>query len=206
VGKSNRRVAATALSLALMVGGSSPARADIVPVQQDVTVNAANPLSNLNSITTRGGLLCGLDNTGSDYSFFGSTDSFHQVYFVPNDAWDETTVTWNTAPAHGGATAGGTDIGGSAPGDEVRFDVTADAVREAGGDGILSLGFATIDGRSQDLEFFASREFDPDRAFRLETSGDAAVAVPLPPASFPALALMGVGLASWWMRPRWLRG
>src|SRR5262245_58248763 len=97
-----------------------PTRAATVPVLADVTLNQANPDSNLNSITTRGGLLSGLDNTGSDYTFllkfdlsalsaasissatlvgthtddFGPVESFHQVYFVPDDTWSETGVTW----------------------------------------------------------------------------------------------------------------
>lgn len=222
---------AAALSAALSFGGSA-ASADTVPIAADVTVNAANPDSNLNTITTRGGLLSGLDNVGSDYSFFlrfdladvdlsqvtkvelvgthtddfAERDSFHQVYFVPDDGWSEVDVTWNTRPAYGAATAGGIEISGSTPGDEVRFDVTADVLREAGGDRTLSLAVATIDGRTEDLEFFASREFDAARAFRLETStGGGVIAVPLPPAALPGMALLCIGGVGVWMRPRWLR-
>ena len=103
----------------------SAALAGIVPVAEDVTVNRANEDSNLNNITTRGGLLSGLDDTGSDYQFFlkfilppqsvasaklvgtytdkyGDVDSFHQTFFVPDDSWSETTMTFNNRPATSG--------------------------------------------------------------------------------------------------------
>ena len=191
-----------------------------VPVAADVTVNAANADSNLNAITTRGGLLSGLDDTGSDYRFFlkfqlasidpakiaaarlvgtytddfGPVDSFHQLYFVADDGWDETTVTWNSQPALGPATAGGFEATAHAPGDVVHFDVTAEVIREAAGDGMLSLTLTTIDGRFEDLEFFASREFDPARAFRLEIDDAPAGVIPLPSALHVAPVVLACAL------------
>jgi hypothetical protein len=179
----------------------------VVPVAADVSVNAANADSNLNAITTRGGLLSGLDDTGSDYRFFlkfnlpptdpdtvgvaqlvgtytddfGPVDSFHQLYFVDDDSWDETTITWNNKPALGAATPDGFEATAHAPGDVIHFDVTADVMREAAGDGVLSFALTTIDGRFEDLEFFGSREFDAGRAFRLEIfPAPPAGAIPLP--------------------------
>jgi hypothetical protein len=189
------------LSLVALLSEASHGAVVTIRVAQDASVNAANPDGNLNNITTRGGLLSGLDDTGSDYSFFlqynlaevagrpihsaglvgyytddfGPVDSFHQPYFVADDAWTESTVTWNTRPALGAATADGFDASSRDPGGTIRFDVTAEVVGEAEGDGIVSFGVATIDGRLGDLEFFASREFDPFRAFRLDV-----VVVPLP--------------------------
>jgi hypothetical protein len=196
------------VSLTLISAAVNVAVAAVVPVAADVTVNAANPDSNLNTITTRGGLLSGLDDTGSDYRFFlqfnlgaidpadvgpadlvgtytddfGPVDSFHQLYFVVDDGWSESSVTWNTKPALGPATADGFDATVKSPGEEVRFDVTADVAREAAGDGVLSFALTTVDGRFEDLEFFASREFDPGRAFRIAIRTPPA-AVPLPPAA-----------------------
>jgi hypothetical protein len=192
----------------------------VVPVGADVTVNAANADSNLNTITTRGGLLSGLDDTGSDYRFFlkfnlegigpsdigaakligtytddfDSPDSFHQLYFVADDSWDESSVTWNTKPALGAATAGGFDAAAHSPGDSIEFDVTTELVNEAGGDGVLSFALTTIDGRFEDLEFFASREFDPARAFRLEIDAPPVDAIPLPSALVAGPAVLAGAL------------
>jgi hypothetical protein len=205
----------------------APGRAALVPVAADVSVNAANPDSNLNTITTRGGLLSGLDDTGSDYRFFlkfnvgaavapedigtarlvgtytddfGPVDSFHQLFFVPDDSWDESTVTWNTKPALGTAIAGAAfDAIDHSPGDVIEFDVTADVLRETIDDGVLSLALTTIDGRFEDLEFFASREFDPARAFRLVIEADAQppTGIPLPPAvASGSIALAGALLVA----------
>ncbi len=56
------------------------------------------------------------------------------------------------------------------------------------GDGILSLNLTTIDGRQGDLEFFASKEFDPSLAFHLDlTLSNQPRAVPLPPAAWTGL-------------------
>jgi hypothetical protein len=205
------------LALALLSSNLCPGAT--VPVAADVTVNAANPDSNLNSITTRGGLLSGLDNTGSDYSFFlkfdlssvdanevgsakligtytddfGPVDSFHQLFFVPDDSWSESSVTWTTRPALGPASADGFDAIAHNPGNIIQFDVTEDVRREAAGDGVLSFGLATIDGRFEDLEFFASREFDAARAFHIDIASGPA-AIPLPPAALAGSALLAGAL------------
>jgi hypothetical protein len=206
-------VLAWTLAAARMVSGG------VVPVAADVTVNAANANSNLNSITTRGGLLSGLDDTGSDYSFFlkfnlasvnpndvasatlignytddfGPVDSFHQLYFVPDDGWSESTVTWNTRPALGATGADGFDATAHSPGDVIQFDVTEEVRREAAGDGILSFALATVDGRFEDLEFFASREFDSARAFHIDITSVQA-AIPLPSAALAGSALLAAAL------------
>lgn len=185
-----------------------------IPVAEDASVNRANEDGNLNSI----GLLSGLDNTGSDYEFFlkfnlpadesitsarligtlvddfnEGVESFHQFYFVPTDTWSETTITFNNKPAVGDAIGGaGFDASSIDPGETINLDVTADVQREMAGDGVLSLRLGTIDGRFEDLEFFASRELDASRAFRLEIS-TAATAIPLPVGAYlGALLLAGV--------------
>jgi hypothetical protein len=198
----------------------------------DVTVNALNPDSNLNTITTRGGLLSGLDNLGSDYRFFlkfslggfdpqsigaatligtytddfkPAVDSFHQLYFVTDDAWDESAVTWNTMPALGDATAGSFDAIAHSPGDVISFDVTAQVKREAAGDRVASFALATIDGRFEDLEYFASREFDPARAFRIQIDSPTVPppgAIPLPAASVAGAVVLAATLLIIAMRNR----
>ena len=73
------------------------------------------------------------------------------------------------------------------------FDVTNIARQEFNGDGVLSLAFATVDGRFGDLEYFASKEFDTAKAFRLELTIDqTGSAVPLP----GSLSLAAVGLVA----------
>jgi hypothetical protein len=220
------RVAILAALVSIMTASTFAA---VVPVAADVSVNAANADSNLNNITTRGGLLSGLDDTGSDYRFFlkfnlggidpadvgaatligtytddfGPVDSFHQLFFIADDSWDETTITWNTKPALGPASADGFDATAHAPGDVVQFDVTEDVKREAAGDGLLSFALTTIDGRFEDLEFFASREFDAARAFRIQIDASTPNPIPLPPAlvAGPAVLAAALVIASRAARP-----
>jgi hypothetical protein len=194
---------ATAAALLVFAGPARSATITI-PVAEDISVNRANPDGNLNTLTTRGGLFSGLDDTGSDYSFylkfvlpvqpepvtgvtligtytddFGAVDWSHQVFFVPSDAWSETTVTFNMRPELGDPIPGALfEAAAHQPGETIDFTLTDAVNAELAGDGVLSLGVATIDGRLGDLEFFASKEFDASRAFRLElTSGGDAIPV-----------------------------
>lgn len=97
-----------------------------IPVAEDASVNSLNPDGNLNTLTTRGGLFSGSDNFGSDYQFYlkfhlpkpaagevlkaanligtytnkyDNTDSLHQLSFVADDSWSESTITFNNRPA-----------------------------------------------------------------------------------------------------------
>lgn len=193
----------------------------IVPVTEDASVNALNPDGNLNTITTRGGLFSGLDNFFSDYHFFlkfslptlaagetvksailigtytdkyGGPASFHQIYFIPSDAWSESTVTFNTAPAFGDATSAAFEAFGKKTGTSQSFDITQITRQEINGDKVLSLGVATVDGRLGDLEYFASKEFGAAQGFRLQLSVQDGSAIPLP--SGVALGASGTALAA----------
>ena len=200
----------TTFLLALLVF-TTTSFAGIVPVTEDVTVNRANPDSNLNNITTRGGLLSGLDDTGSDYQFYlkfilppqpvgsakligthtdkyGVVDSFHQTFFVQDDSWSETTMTFDNRPATSSPAGGGFDATGHLVGEAIEIDLTSIVQSEMAGDGVLSLAIATVDGRLGDLEFFASREFDSAKAFRLEITGPATI--PLPAGVFSGSILL----------------
>lgn len=204
----------TALLSQTAIGGTSQL---VVPVSEDASINLSNPNGNLNTLTTRGGLFSGLDNTGSDYHFFlkfilpakapgetlqsatlvgtytdkfGGPASFHQIYFVPGDAWPESTITANTAPAFGDGAGAAFEAFGKTPGTAQSFDVSGVVLQEFNGDGVLSLAFATIDGRFSDLEYFASKEFSQSQAFRLNLTFTNGTAVPLP----GAVSLGAVGM------------
>ena len=195
-----------------------------IPVSEDASTNTANS-GNLNNITTRGGLLSGLDDTGSNYSFylkfilpdredgmhiskaalighhtddFGGPNSFHAWFFVPSDDWDETTITSSNAPPTGPDTGAGFESAGAALG-EKQFDLTAIANQEYHGDGVLSLKMQTVDGRFGDLKFFASKEFDPELAFRLDLTISP---IPLPPALASGLITLVGSAGAIWIRKR----
>lgn len=217
-----------ALILAMSSSIPAMAQSQVVPVAEDASVNAANADGQLGNITTRGGLLAGLDDTGSSYSFylkfllpvptepltkatlrgfynddFGGPPTFVGAFFVPDDSWSESTITHATAPATGGE-AGGVYSADLTVGQFFELDVTPVAKTELAGDRVLSLGLMTIDGRFGDLKFFASKEFDPALAFSLTLDS-----TPIPPAvPLPSAVVMGsVGMLLAWgarrrMRPR----
>ena len=214
--RSQVRILPGALLLAFL-SAAAHASTVTINVAEDATVNRANPDGNLNSIR----LLSGLDDTGSDYEFFlkfnlpaidpatvtsarligtpngdfdGLVESFHQFYFVPSDAWSETTITFNTKPATADAIIGaGFDASFFNPGEIIDLDITTAVHSELAGDRALSLRLGTIDGRLGDLEFFASRELEPVDAFRIELITVAA-AVPLPAGWALGAALMPLAI------------
>ncbi len=194
----------------------------VVPVAEDASTNTLNPDGAIGSITTRGGLLAGLDSLNSNYSFylkfnlptvsdpitgatlrgffnddFGGSSTFVGVLTAQDDSWSESTITANTQPL-ANEEVGGSQIVGSAVGSFVEFDVTPVVQSTAIDDGILTLALFTIDGRSGDLKFFASKEFNSANAFtlNLETAG---TAIPLPPAGMSGI--VGLGVA--WVARRW---
>src|SRR5687768_11740491 len=169
------RAALSTLTLGCL-GLATWAGPTVIPVAEDITVNQANPDSNLNTITTRGGLLSGLDGTGSDYRFYlkfnlpstpitnatlvgfytdklGGPNSFHGLYFIADDTWTESTMTFSNAPPLGGLSPNGGFEAATAMTETMQyFDITSLARQEQQGDRVLSLAFQTIDGRFEDLE------------------------------------------------------
>jgi hypothetical protein len=191
----------------------------VVPVSDDASTNELSPGGMLGWVTTRGGLLAGLDTVGSSYAFYlkfhlpdvpfdratlrgfysddyGGPPTFVGAYFVPDDSWSEETISFNTQPASS------YEIGGFSAGRPTEqffeIDLTDAARSEVAGDGVLSLRFQTIDGRFGDLKYFASKEYDADKAFTLSLE---TAAVPLPPMVLPGLA----GMAALWIGRRRLR-
>jgi hypothetical protein len=126
----------------------------------------------------------------------------HRIHFVAADDWREETITWANQPGPTFGSAEATfDAGACDVGEIVNWDVT-DVVRgELKGDQLLSLMFAatneSAERSNRNWEYFAEREFDPGRAFKLVLSsgrnvsssgGGTPAAVPLPPAVWPAAA------------------
>jgi len=122
---------------------------------------------------------------------YGNQSSFHQLYLVNNDNWDENTITYNNRPATGDAGPEGFNAVGQTPGTTQTFDITPLAKNELAGDHVLSLAFATIDGRLGDLEYFASKEFG-NGSFRVELS-EMPSPIPLPTAVGMGLTGLCVG-------------
>lgn len=132
----------------------------------------------------------------------------HRIHFVAADDWQEETINWTNQP---GPTFGSSeatfDSSKATPGDNVKFDVSDLVKKELSGDRTLSLMFAasneSTDRSNRNWEYFPEREFDQAKAFHLTINssrgvGDGGpVAVPLPPAVWPAMAtLIAAGFSS----------
>lgn len=113
--------------------------------------------------------LTGYYNTDYD----PADDGTHGIYFVASDSWSESNITWDNQPsqAYGlsEATFNATD---ETVGSFVSWDLTHIVNQEYQGDGLLSLLFhAHAEGlvsENRNWEYFAEKEFDPTKAFRLE--------------------------------------
>lgn len=81
----------------------------------------------------------------------GQTTPFH-VHFVADDQWDEATTTWNAQPALGPSLAA--HFGRPS----LRWDVTAEALAEAAGDGLLSIGLVSAREGGERILHLWSRE------------------------------------------------
>lgn len=212
------------IAIVALSAGMAYAAETVVPVAEDASVNASNPDGQLGTITTRGGLLAGLDDIASNYSFFlkfnlpeisdpltkatlrgyynddfGGPATFVGAFLVPDDSWTESTITYANRPATGDF-AGGASTSELTVGSFFDIDVTPIAQAQLAGDRVLSLSLQTIDGRLGDLKFFASKEFDAGLAFTLslDTTTTPPPTIPLPPAVFAG----GVGLGLAWVARR----
>lgn len=146
--------------------------------------------------------------------FNDSDDSQHHVYFVASDLWSEHTLTWANQPGNiFGTPEASFDPASVPPGNWVGFDMTSIVQQEIDGDGVLSLlfraGDESLSPLNQNWEYFAERESDPDRAFRLQVSmvlppgsAGAGIAAPLPPAVLPGLIVLGAMGAHRWISRR----
>ncbi|WP_221032577.1 DUF7594 domain-containing protein [Actomonas aquatica] len=77
----------------------------------------------------------------------------HTLSFVANDAWTESTITWNTKPTS--STILDTVPGSAAALAVVSFDVTSQAISEQAGDGVISLNIAA---NNSDFSNYYSKE------------------------------------------------
>lgn len=140
-----------------------------------------------------------------------------RIHFVAADNWHEQSLTWENQPGPTFGTPEATfDAAGSDVGDVVSFDVSSIVRQElGGGDRIVSFLFAASnegsDRTNRNWEYFAEREFNPDKSFHLTVqtnarvggggeggggSGGGAIPVPLPAAAWPAvMTLAGIGAA-----------
>ena len=128
-----------------------------------------------------------------------SDNGIHRIHFVAADDWHEDTINWTNQP---GPTYGSAealfDSASAKLGDLEKWEMTELVRGEMKGDGKLSLMFAagneSVERTNRNWEYFAEREFNPEHAFKLTLAtsarigGGGAVAVPLPPAIWPALA------------------
>ncbi len=128
-----------------------------------------------------------------DWDFF--VNETHSLSLAASDTWSESGITWNNQPgASGGPLAvfNAADYGlqrtnSGFVGRFIEWDLTNAVKTQSLADGVLSLLFRADNEAlgNSNLEFLASKEFDPDLAFQLEVR-----AVPEP----GTVALLGAGL------------
>lgn len=100
-------------------------------------------------------------------------DSTHGIYFVASDTWSESTITWDNQPGQAyGLPEASFDAAKATVGSFIDWDITKIVNKEYQGDGVLSLLFhANAEGLVADnrnWEYFAEKEFDSAKAFRLQ--------------------------------------
>jgi hypothetical protein len=133
-------------------------------------------------------------------------DGTHGIYFVASDSWSEATLTWNNQPAQAyglpEATFSAVD---ATVGSFVSWDITRIVDQEYRGDRQLSLLFhAENEGltqRNNNWEYFAEREFDPGKAFRIELT-TASKPIPEPSSTLGILAFGVLSIGSALKRKR----
>jgi hypothetical protein len=170
---------------------------------ESVYLKASNPNYNLNGSSIRGGLFSGVDGglTPSPARFYlkfqlptyvpgtkitsatltgyynddynPTDDGTHGIYFVADDSWSESTITWNNQPGQAyGLSEAGFDAAKADVGTFVSWDITNIVNQEYQGDGTLSLLFhANNEGvypENQNWEYFAEKEFDSTKAFQIK--------------------------------------
>jgi len=100
-------------------------------------------------------------------------DGTHGIYFVASDDWSESTITWSNQPGQAyGVSEASFDAAEATVGSFINWDITNIVNHEYQGDGVLSLLFhADAEGlvsTNQNWEYFAEKEFDSSKAFRLK--------------------------------------
>lgn len=100
-------------------------------------------------------------------------DGIHGIYFVASDSWSEANLTWNNQPSQAyGLPEVSFSAADATVGTFVSWDITNIANQEYQGDRQLSLLFhaenESLTQRNNNWEYFAEREFDRGKAFRIE--------------------------------------
>lgn len=100
-------------------------------------------------------------------------DRTHGIYFVASDTWSESTITWDNQPGQAyGVPEASFDAAKATVGSFIDWDITKIVNQEYQGDGVLSLLFhANAEGLVADnrnWEYFAEKEFDSAKAFRIQ--------------------------------------
>ncbi|MBV6645595.1 MAG: DNRLRE domain-containing protein [Cyclobacteriaceae bacterium] len=106
----------------------------------------------------------------------GSTE--HTVYYVPDDSWTETGITWNNQPQF---TTAITSENVASEGQWTDFDITSQVLAEQGGDGILSLVVWT--SSTALVEYFSKEALPGNEPRLLVTTGG--ILSPLVSFTFP---------------------
>jgi hypothetical protein len=146
-----------------------------------------------------------------------------RIHFVASDDWTEDSLTWENQPGPTfGVPEATFDARAANVGDVVKFDVSSIVKQEvSAGDRLVSFLFAASNEsatrENRNWEYFAEREFNPDKAFHLTLmttarvgggnggggggGGGGAIPAPLPAAAWPALATLA-GAAGVTLRKR----
>lgn len=89
------------------------------------------------------------------YIDFGDTDvatNTWKIYYVPNDNWQESNITWNNKPSS--ETTELASVNGASAGNTIIFDIFNQVLSEYNGDKILSLKIiSTVSGSKTNVEF-----------------------------------------------------
>jgi len=106
-------------------------------------------------------------------------DGTHGIYFVASDNWSESTITWENQPGQAyGVSEASLDAAKATVGSFINWDITNIVNQEYQGDGVLSLLFhANAEGlvsTNQNWEYFAEKEFDSAKAFRIKLTTEPA--------------------------------
>lgn len=107
--------------------------------------------------------------------FDATDDGDHGIYYVGSDSWSESNITWNDQPGQFFGTAEASFHAAAATvGSFINSDITpiVNQIYQTDPDHLISLLFhaenESQDSTNKNWEYFAEKEFDPTKAFRIE--------------------------------------
>lgn len=102
-------------------------------------------------------------------------DDYHGIYYVGSDSWTESTLTWNNQPGQFfGISEASFNAATAIVGSFISWDVTpiVNQVYEGDPDRLISFLFhasrESTTSTNRNWEYFAEKEYDPTKAFRIE--------------------------------------